>query len=41
MKQSKPVSILGFGKYLPREVLSSELEIAHGLPSGWSEKYSG
>lgn len=37
----KPIKIVGFGKYLPKKVLSSELEQQYGLPLGWSEKYSG
>lgn len=37
----KPIKIVGFGKYLPQEVSSADLEQKHGLPQGWSEKYSG
>ena len=37
----KPIKILGLGKYLPQEVSSADLEQKHGLPQGWSEKYSG
>lgn len=33
--------MLGFGKYLPKQVLSSEIEQRYGLPAGWSERYSG
>ncbi len=37
----KPIKIVGLGKYLPQEVSSADLEQKHGLPQGWSEKYSG
>ena len=37
----KPIKIVGFGKYLPQEVSSADLELKYGLPQGWSEKYSG
>ena len=29
------------GKYLPKAVSSEEIERRHGLPKGWSQKYSG
>lgn len=41
MKHPKPVRIAGFGKYLPSEMTSRELEHKFTLPYGWSEKYSG
>ncbi|QNA43987.1 3-oxoacyl-[acyl-carrier-protein] synthase III C-terminal domain-containing protein [Lacibacter sediminis] len=41
MLKGKPVRIVGFGEYLPRKVLSSEIEEQFGLYTGWSEKYSG
>ena len=41
MIAGKKVRILGFGKYLPKQVLSSEIEERYGLPPGWSERYSG
>jgi 3-oxoacyl-[acyl-carrier-protein] synthase-3 len=41
MNLPKPIRITGMGKYLPKLVTSDMLEIAYGLPSGWSEKYSG
>lgn len=37
----KPIKIVGLGKYLPQEISSADLEQKHGLPQGWSEKYSG
>lgn len=37
----KPIKIVGFGRYLPQRVPSSEIEARHGLPPGWSERYSG
>ncbi len=41
MKPHKPVRILGFGKYLPKQVFSCDIEKKFGLPGGWSERYSG
>jgi len=41
MTLAKPIKIAGMGKYLPRQVLSSEIESQYGIPQGWSEKYSG
>lgn len=41
MSQTKPIRIVGMGKYLPKAVLSEEIERKHGLPVGWSKKYSG
>jgi 3-oxoacyl-[acyl-carrier-protein] synthase-3 len=41
MKFHKPIRIAGFGKYLPKQVLSCEIENKFGLPTGWSLKYSG
>ncbi|GGD62922.1 3-oxoacyl-ACP synthase [Emticicia aquatilis] len=41
MMSGKPIKIVGLGKYLPQEVSSADLEQKHGLPQGWSEKYSG
>ena len=41
MMSGKSIKIVGFGKYLPQEVLSADLELKYGLPLGWSEKYSG
>lgn len=41
MPSGKPIHIAGFGKYLPKAVPSAELEERHGLPAGWSERYSG
>ena len=38
---TKPVKIVGFGKYLPEKVASEDIENKFGLPSGWSERYSG
>jgi 3-oxoacyl-[acyl-carrier-protein] synthase III len=41
MIQPRPVKIAGFGKYLPAEITSQELEHKYTLPYGWSEKFSG
>ena len=41
MNQTKPIRIIAMGKYLPKAVLSEEIERKHGLPIGWSQKYSG
>jgi 3-oxoacyl-[acyl-carrier-protein] synthase-3 len=41
MKQTKSIRIIAMGKYLPKAVLSEEIERKHGLPIGWSQKYSG
>jgi len=41
MNQTKPIRIIAMGKYLPKAVLSEEIERKHGLPLGWSQKYSG
>ena len=41
MSIKKCIKIEGMGRYLPQQVLSSELEEKHGIPLGWSEKYSG
>ena len=39
--KKKKIKIEGTGVYLPKIVTSEELESMHGLPKGWSEKYSG
>ncbi|MBM3186014.1 MAG: beta-ketoacyl-ACP synthase III, partial [Bacteroidetes bacterium] len=41
MKVNRPFKILGMGYYLPSEVDSFDIEKKHGIPFGWSEKYSG
>lgn len=41
MISGKPIKIIGLGSYLPQQVLSEEIENKYGIPSGWSEKYSG
>ncbi|GAB2625604.1 beta-ketoacyl-ACP synthase III [Emticicia sediminis] len=41
MMSGKPIKIVGLGKYIPQEISSADLEQKHGLPQGWSEKYSG
>ena len=41
MSQTKPIKIVAMGKYLPKAVTSEEIEQKHGLPIGWSHKYSG
>lgn len=41
MLKGKSIRITGFGEYLPRKVLSNEIEEKFGLYNGWSEKYSG
>ncbi|MEZ4826173.1 MAG: 3-oxoacyl-[acyl-carrier-protein] synthase III C-terminal domain-containing protein [Bacteroidia bacterium] len=42
MNPSKPISILGMGKYLPRKCVTSvELEKKLGIPEGWATRFSG
>ncbi len=41
MITGKPIKILAMGTYLPRRLTSEEIETRHGIPLGWSEKYSG
>jgi 3-oxoacyl-[acyl-carrier-protein] synthase-3 len=41
MKSGKPIKIVASGSYLPQIVISTEIEEAHGIPKGWSAKYSG
>ena len=41
MKANKSVKIVAMGKYLPKKVLSADIEKKHGIPLGWSERYSG
>ncbi|WP_027418593.1 3-oxoacyl-ACP synthase [Crocinitomix catalasitica] len=41
MITGKPIKIVAMGTYLPKKVSSSEIEDRYGIPSGWSEKYSG
>ncbi len=41
MITGKPIRILGMGTYLPKKLTSPEIENLHGIPSGWSKKYSG
>ena len=41
MRTDKPIRIVAMGKYLPKKVTSQEIETLHGIPLGWSEKYSG
>lgn len=38
---SRPCRILSTGQYLPTPVSSESIEEKHGLPKGWSMKYSG
>lgn len=37
----KPIKIVAMGKYLPNCVTSAEMEALHGIPAGWSVRYSG
>lgn len=41
MITGKPIRILAMGTFLPAQVVSAEIERRHGIPLGWSEKYSG
>ena len=41
MKANKSVKIVAMGKYLPKKVLSADIEKKNGIPLGWSERYSG
>ena len=38
---SRPCRIVSTGQYLPTPVSSESIEEKHGLPKGWSMKYSG
>ncbi len=41
MIKELPIRIVAMGKYLPKKVMSSEIESRLGMPGGWSLKYSG
>ncbi len=41
MSYSKPIKVLGMGKYLPECMPSEVIELQNGLPAGWSETNSG
>ena len=41
MNIKHPIKITGVGKYLPKVVLSQEIEAKHNIPIGWAEKNSG
>ena len=41
MITGKPIRIVSMGTYLPKKIMSSEIEDRYGIPRGWSEKYSG
>lgn len=41
MITGKPIKIVAMGTYVPKRIASSEIESLNGIPSGWSEKYSG
>jgi 3-oxoacyl-[acyl-carrier-protein] synthase-3 len=41
MITGKPIRIVSMGTYLPHEFSSEEVESLHGIPAGWSNKYSG
>lgn len=41
MITGKPIRIVAMGKYLPESISSAEIESRHGIPTGWSQKYSG
>ena len=37
MSEGKPIKIVAMGKYLPKQVASSEIETKLGIPEGWSK----
>lgn len=41
MITGKPIRIVATGTYLPTSISSAEIESRYGIPSGWSQKYSG
>lgn len=41
MITGKPIRIVSMGTYLPKKIMSSEIEDRYNIPRGWSEKYSG
>lgn len=41
MKSGKPIKIISSGCYLPKIVLSSDIEKVNGIDLGWSAKFSG
>ena len=41
MKAKHPLRIVAMGKYLPKKVMSSEIEEKLNIPQGWAMKYSG
>lgn len=41
MNTSKPIKIIGLGKYLPKPISSQEIELKNDIPLGWAMRYSG
>ena len=41
MNLNKPIRITAVGKFLPKKVLSNDLEKKFNIPIGWSHKNSG
>ena len=41
MKVTRPLKVVSMGKYLPKKVMSSDLEKELGIPAGWALKNSG
>ena len=41
MNLNKPIRITAVGKFLPKKILSSDLEKKFNIPIGWSDKNSG
>ena len=41
MNLKTSIKIIGIGKYLPKKILSKDLEDHYNIPNGWAEKNSG
>ena len=41
MNLNKPIRITAVGKFLPKKIISSDLEKKFNIPIGWSDKNSG
>ncbi|MDG1237307.1 MAG: 3-oxoacyl-[acyl-carrier-protein] synthase III C-terminal domain-containing protein [Flavobacteriales bacterium] len=41
MNLKTPIKITGIGKYLPKKILSEDLEVNFNIPNGWADKNSG
>ena len=41
MSIARNIKIISMGVYLPQKISSNQIESAHQLDKGWSERYSG